>query len=248
MQDTQLQVQITALHAFYLPVSDAGSSAEWYKKHFGCKDDHRYNEPGSVAVRLNEGAALVLVESDQLNVYESNPLQFKCNDALKAHTLLDKEAVRAKDPVQFHHYVDFAFQDPDGNTMGAISDPAWAPHPNNFFRIDGVFLGAANFEATLSWYQRILHADIEYDFTVATPSSPEARMCCFRGIPLTVFDSPASVVHRRFCDFRTRDAAADHAYLKEQGVPVTELSSRDGVLTFALTDPEGREIGMVETE
>ncbi|WP_199621203.1 VOC family protein [Paenibacillus alkalitolerans] len=244
MADAGPKLHIISLHEMFVPVRDAGKSADWYKRHFRFQEIAR--TAGQVTLRLEEGASLVLVESERLNTYECNPFHLKCNDARKAHAELDKSDVFATEPVNWHHYVDFGFKDPDGNRVGVISDPAWAPHPNNYFRLDGIFLGAASFDSTLAWFQDVLGTEIEYDFTVETPSSPEARMCCLRGVPVTVFDSPASVVHGRYCDFLTSDARADYEYLLEKGVAVTDFSETDGLRTFAFVDPEGREFGLIE--
>jgi len=204
------------------------------------------NSSGRVSLRLAQGALLVMIESERLNVYESNPFGIKCNDARKAYAELDKRDIQATEPIDWHHYVDFSFKDPDDNPSGVISDPAWALHPNNYFRLDGVFIGAVNFPSSLAWYQETLGTDIEYDFTVETPSTKEARMCCFRGVPITIYDSPNSFVQGRFCEFLTSDAASDHAYLKVKGIKVTDLVDVDGGRGFAFYDPEGREFGMIE--
>ncbi|XEC95103.1 VOC family protein [Paenibacillus tarimensis] len=227
----------------YLTVSNAGCSAEWFKMHFGMKEAGHANAKD---LSLAEGASLVLVESAKGNVYESSPFHFKCNDARSAHGELVKHAVKATEPVNWHQYVDFDFKDPDGNPIGVISDPAWSPHPNNYFRMDGIFIGSAHFPSTLEWYLEVLGTEIEYDFTVETTSSPNARMCCFRGVPFTLFESPATETYHKFCDFRTKDAAADHASLLGKGVRVTPLRSTGRAHSFSFFDPEGREFGLVQ--
>jgi catechol 2,3-dioxygenase-like lactoylglutathione lyase family enzyme len=241
------RLNIAALQEMYSPVSDAQVSAEWYIRHFGLR--RVSSGEGRVTLALEEGALLTLLKSERLNRYESPPIHFKAQDARKAHAALDLKQVRAGEPDDWHHYVDFDVRDPDGNPFNVISEPAWRQTPNNYFRIDGIFLGAADFNATFAWYQDILGAEVAYDFTVVTESSPEARMRCFRGVPVTLFDSPRSFLQGRVCDYRTTDAAADYAYLRGRGVRVTELAPRpeDGALSFAFFDPEGREIGLVET-
>lgn len=239
-----IQLNISGLHCVYLTVNDAQCSAEWFKEHFRMEEAGHYSD--AYSLRLSSGASLGLVESTLRNVYESNPFHFKCNDARRAHNELVKHEVRATEPVNWHHYVDFSFQDPDGNPIGVISDPAWATHPNNYFRMDGIFLGSKHFASTLDWYLKLFGTEIEYDFTVETTSSSNARKCCFRGVPFTLFDSPAVSVHHRFCDFRTEDAAADYAYLLEKGVHVTPLVSTVNMIGFTFFDPEGREFGLVQ--
>lgn len=238
-----VRLNIAALHGVYVTVADARRSAEWYTRCFGMSEMD-YGPYRSI--RLPEGASIVLVESAIRNVYESSPFHFKCNDARRAHDELAKRAVKVTEPVNWHNYVDFCFWDPDGNPVGVISDPAWAPHPNNYFRMDGVFLGSANFESTLDWYLNLFGTEIEYDFTVATTSSPEARMCCLRGVPFTLFESPAGAIYHRFCDFRTRDAEADYAYLLEKGVRLTPLLIGRNRISFSFFDPDGREFGFLE--
>ncbi|WP_239616205.1 VOC family protein [Cohnella mopanensis] len=238
------RLNITALDCVYLPVTDARRSAEWFMKHFGMTEEERDGE--HLRLRLSGGASLALIESVNRNTYESLPVHIKCNDARRAHGELVKQAVQCTEAVDWHHYVDFNFRDPDGNPIGVISDPAWAPHPNNYFQLDGIFLGSARFASTLEWYLDVLGTDIEYDFTVATSSSPEARMCYFRGVTFTLFESPGVAVAHKFCDYRTLDAAADHAFLLEKGVRVTPLLSIGTRRGFSFFDPEGREFGLVE--
>ncbi|MFC5467260.1 hypothetical protein ACFPPD_00915 [Cohnella suwonensis] len=244
MAETRPKLNITSLHSLYVPVSNARSTANWYMRHFGMEEVASSNE--QVTIRLAVGASLVLKQSERLNLYQCNPFHFKCNDARKAHASLDKLEVRASEPVNWHHYVDFNFKDPDGNPVSVISEPSWALHPNNFFRMDGIFIGASDFESSLAWYLNVLGVEIEYDFTVETSSSPEARMCCLRGVPITVFDSPLSFIQGRFCEFRTNDAKADHVYLRRNGIAVTDLIAENDTLIFAFYDPEGREFGMIQ--
>ncbi|WP_135553026.1 VOC family protein [Paenibacillus cymbidii] len=237
------RLNVTALRGVYLTVSDARRSAAWFERHFGMTGVPYGDFP---SVKLPEGGAVVLVETSQRNVYESSPFHFKCNDARLAHGELTRQAVRATEPVNWHHYVDFNFFDPDGNPIAVISDPGWRPHPNNYFRMDGIFMGSTRLEQSLAWYLDVFGAEIEYDFTLETASSPHARMCCLRGVPFTLFESPGGLVHHRFCDFATRDAVADYHYLLDKGVRVTPLVRDETRFGFSFIDPEGREMGLVE--
>ncbi|MCL6443999.1 MAG: VOC family protein [Alicyclobacillus sp.] len=244
MADNQPNLRITALYEYYLPVTHAEDSASWYVDNFGMIREPSL--PHQATVRLQQGARLTLIESDTLNCYESNPFHIKAHDARKAHAALDKARVKTMEPEDWHHYVDFVVFDPDGNRFDVISDPSWPNTPNNYFRLDGIFLGAADFSNTLTWYQDLLGVDIEYDFFVQTPSNPEARMCCFRGMPVTVFESPLSRIHGRVCEFQSEDARADYNFMRRHGVRVSEFTETLDKRSFSFFDPEGREFGILE--
>lgn len=243
MENQVQKLNVKSLHTFYLPVKNARKSADWFKHHFNAKETEASD---NITLRLDEGASVSLIESAVLNHYESNPIHFKCNNAMKAYDKLDKSDIDASEPVNWHHYVDFNFKDPDGNPIGVISDSAWAPNPNNYFRIDGIFLGSVDFESTLAWFQEVFETDIEYDFTVETPSSPDARMCCLRDYPITLFESPKSFIQGKCCDFLTNNLFADYHYLIGKGVHVGDILEINGIRTLSFFDPEGREFGLVE--
>lgn len=237
-------LHIIALHEMYFLVVNVETATDWYVRNFGVTLVDR--QAKRTTLRLAEGSLLTLVESDQRNKFDSPPINFKAHDAMRAHELLNKAEVRAQEPERFYHYVDFDVWDPDGNSFNVISDPAWPSTPNNFFRIDGIFLGVINFEQMLAWYADVLGAKLEYAFTGPTSTLAEARFRCFRDIPFNLVESPESVMQHRVCEFQTTDAQADYKFLQAKGVRVTELIEQDGKRTFAFFDPEGRELGMVE--
>jgi len=244
MSTTASNLNIIAVHEVYFPVTNVAASIDWYMRNFALRLVHR--EERQATLRLAEGCLLTLLESTQLNRYDSPPINFKAHDARKAHAQLNKAEVRAQEPDTFYHYVDFDVWDPDGNPFNVISEPAWPDTPNNYFRIDGVFLGVVNFDRMLAWYSDVLGAEIEYAFTGPTATLPEARFRCFRGIPVNIVESPASVIRHRVCEFQTANAEADYNYLQSKGVPVTKLVEQDGKRRFSFIDPEGRELGIVE--
>jgi catechol 2,3-dioxygenase-like lactoylglutathione lyase family enzyme len=243
MSEAKQNLHITALHEFYFPVTDASSSAAWYQRHFGLQ--HVSSSAGRETLQLDEGALLTLVNSKQLNRYDSVPIQFKAHDANKAYLMLDKSEVRAQEPEKWHHYIDFDVKDPDGNKINIISDPAWPNTLNNFFRIDGVFISVVDFERAFEWYADVLGAEVEYDFTHPSELLPAARNRCFRGIPVSLVESPVATNHYRVCDFRTSNILADYAYLREHGVRVSDLSETNGRTEFVFYDLDGREFGLV---
>lgn len=244
MSASPSNLNIIGLHEMYFPVTNLEASVGWYTRNFGMTVGDRSEK--QVTLTLAEGSRLTLVESDQLNRWDSPPIGFKAHDPRKAHSQLNTTEVRAQEPESFHHYVDFDVWDPDGNVFNVISEPAWPDTPNNYFRIDGVFLGVANFERMFAWYCDILGAQIEYAFTHPTDTLPEARFRSFRGIPFNLVESPTAVMRHRVCDFRTTNAAQDYAYLQSKGVPVSQVFENDGERRFTFSDPEGHELGVVE--
>jgi catechol 2,3-dioxygenase-like lactoylglutathione lyase family enzyme len=244
MSTTPSNLKIIALHEVYFPVTNVAASVDWYTRHLGMSLVHRAER--AATLRLAEGALLTLLESNQLNRYDSPPINFKAHDARKAHAQLSKAAVRAQEPDSFYHYVDFDVWDPDGNALNVISEPAFPDTPNNYFRIDGLFLNVLNFDQMLDWYADLLGAEIEYAFTGPTATLAEARYRCFRGLPFNLVESPASLLQHRVCEFETTDAEADYNYLHSKGVTLTKLLAKDGKRRFAFSDPEGREFGIVQ--
>ncbi|WP_019638762.1 VOC family protein [Paenibacillus fonticola] len=238
-------LHITALHEFYFPVTNTSASSRWYQQHFGLQLQELNSD--RVKLRLAEGTTLTLVECGKLNKYDTVPINFKAHDARKAYDMLDKSQVRANRPEDWLHYVDFDVHDPDGNPFNIISDPSWPDTPNNYFRIDGIFISLTDFDRSFEWYKDIFDAEIEYSFDHPTDSLENARFRCFKEIPVNVVESPVSVIQHRVCEFRTSSAAEDHRYLQSKGVSVTALTEQeDGLKAFAFCDPEGREFGMLE--
>lgn len=244
MSTKTANLRINALYEFYFPVTDVSASTSWYASHLGMQVVSQ--GAARSTLRLEEGALLTLVASEQLNRYDSVPINMKAHDARTFHERLVRGGVRAKEPENWHHYVDFDVYDPDGNPFNVISEPAFRITPNNLFRIDGIFLGVADYDRALAWYSDILGADLEYVFTHPTESLLEARFACFRGVPFSLVESPVSQLNHRVCEFRTSDAAADHAFLRGKGVRVSDLQTGEGATAFAFYDMDGNEFGVVE--
>jgi hypothetical protein len=53
-------------------------------------------------------------------------------------------------------------------------------------------------------------------------------------------------MQHRVCEFRTTNAEQDYDYLRSKGVPVSQLFKEDGTRRFSFSDPEGRELGVVQ--
>lgn len=137
-------------------------------------------------------------------------------------------------------------RDPDGNKINVISDPAWPQTANNYFKVDGIFIGVSDIERTHAWYADTLGADVEYDFTYPTDTLPEARHICYLGVNPSPVESTRGILRGRVCDFVTADAAADYAYLQAKNVHVTAIMETDGHRAFTFHDVDGREFGLVE--
>ncbi len=237
-------LHITGLDTYYFTVTDAKASAAWYIRHFGLTGAG--SGEGAETLRLAEGALLTLVEQDRLTRYDAVPIQFKTHDARKAYEALDRTAVDADEPRRFHHYTDFDVRDPDGNKFNVISDPDWPDTPNNYFKIDGAFIGVADIERCVAWFDDVLGADVEYDFTYPTDSLPEARHVCYLGLPVSLVESPKGECYHRVCEYATSDAAADRAALLGKGVRVTALRENEEGKSFSFFDLDDREYGMIE--
>ncbi len=244
MLKVKQNLHITGLHKLYLPVTNAKATAAWFRRHFGLISVG--SESNSETLRLEEGALLTLVEGGKLNAYDAITIQIKAHDALKAYHALDLTEVKASEPEKFHQYTDFNVRDPDGSVLGVISDPAWPNTPNNYFKLDGVFITVKDIERAFAWYNDILGAGVEYEFTFATETLSEARHICYLGIPVSMVESVNGEYNYRICDYLTEDISADYAYLRGKNVKVTELRKTDGGTRFEFYDLDGREFGLVQ--
>lgn len=238
------KLNVTGLHTLYLPVSQVSASSAWYAQHFGMQIVQELEQASTL--KLANGPAITLVQSTMLNTYESVPFGIRAHDARRAYQHLQKANIKASEPNEWLQYVEFNFWDPDGNMINVISDPSWPNMPNNFFDINGLFIGLNSFDDTFHWYKSIFGEDIEYDFTMSTTSLENARVKCFRDIQLSLFDSPHGKLCMKVADYLTSNIEEDALFLKENGVKVSNLIEVEQKKVLSFWDPNGIEIGLVE--
>jgi hypothetical protein len=122
----------------------------------------------------------------------------------------------------------------------------------NITALNGVYVTVADARRSAEWYARCFGmTETDYGSYCGIRLSEGASIVLVESANRNVYESSpfhfkCNDARRAHCDFRTRNATADYAYLLEKGVRLTPLLSSMNRISFSFFDPEGREFGLFE--